>query len=100
MPNCRPVEVRDFLGIYGALFLRFFGILGADRLRRLRGVSQFCLPKLTHQILNYRAEHSGMSRASVVAAATSQAAKWTLGSIAEAYTRMVSRRCCGVRFHP
>ena len=43
-----------------------------------------------------RVEHSGISRASTVLAATSQAAKWTLASIAEAHTRMVSRPVPGV----
>ena len=41
---------------------------------------------------DYRVEHSGISRASTVLGDTSHAAKWTLASIAEAYTRMVSRR--------
>jgi hypothetical protein len=30
MPNCLPVESRDFLGIYGALLAHFCGILGAE----------------------------------------------------------------------
>ncbi len=31
MPNIRPVEIRDFLGNFGALLTGIFGIVGADR---------------------------------------------------------------------